>query len=250
MPECQLCGAPGGYPYCNADCEAADQVGIWDEMPEHDVNFTSSGLAPLRVVRAVKEMLPSAIAAVEAHMGETVPPLTITIAGPHGMAAARLLTIKDQHTTWRQLARYWKQSLFYDCKSAVGVTAVTRGDRVFIGLNGPKLRWAPREIWSTLIHELVHAVQAGRPGRRVEELARLDHALEVADLAAGHLWASEAVEAIEEAEAYAVERVLAPGSSEDPGFDRTAMFRRMVDAVSHWEAAERPVPELVWDEAA
>lgn len=26
MPEneCQLCGAPGGYPYCNADCEAAD----------------------------------------------------------------------------------------------------------------------------------------------------------------------------------------------------------------------------------
>lgn len=27
MPEneCQLCGAPGGYPYCNAACEAADQ---------------------------------------------------------------------------------------------------------------------------------------------------------------------------------------------------------------------------------
>lgn len=23
--ECQLCGAPGGYPYCNAACEAADQ---------------------------------------------------------------------------------------------------------------------------------------------------------------------------------------------------------------------------------
>lgn len=22
--ECQLCGAPGGYPYCNDDCEAAD----------------------------------------------------------------------------------------------------------------------------------------------------------------------------------------------------------------------------------
>lgn len=22
--ECQLCGAPGGYPYCNAACEAAD----------------------------------------------------------------------------------------------------------------------------------------------------------------------------------------------------------------------------------
>lgn len=22
--ECILCGAPGGYPYCNDDCEAAD----------------------------------------------------------------------------------------------------------------------------------------------------------------------------------------------------------------------------------
>lgn len=22
--ECILCGAPGGYPYCNAACEAAD----------------------------------------------------------------------------------------------------------------------------------------------------------------------------------------------------------------------------------
>jgi len=24
MNECILCGAPGGYPYCNAACEAAD----------------------------------------------------------------------------------------------------------------------------------------------------------------------------------------------------------------------------------
>ncbi len=23
--ECQLCGAPGGYPYCNWDCKEADQ---------------------------------------------------------------------------------------------------------------------------------------------------------------------------------------------------------------------------------
>jgi len=22
--ECQLCGAPGGWPYCNSSCEAAD----------------------------------------------------------------------------------------------------------------------------------------------------------------------------------------------------------------------------------
>lgn len=23
--ECKLCGAPGGYPYCNEACKAADQ---------------------------------------------------------------------------------------------------------------------------------------------------------------------------------------------------------------------------------
>lgn len=25
MTECILCGAPGGYPYCNEDCRLADQ---------------------------------------------------------------------------------------------------------------------------------------------------------------------------------------------------------------------------------
>lgn len=25
MNECILCGAPGGYPYCNEDCREADQ---------------------------------------------------------------------------------------------------------------------------------------------------------------------------------------------------------------------------------
>jgi len=30
--ECQLCGAPGGYPYCNADCRAAD-------LADHDCQW-------------------------------------------------------------------------------------------------------------------------------------------------------------------------------------------------------------------
>ena len=30
--ECLLCGAPGGYPYCNDDCRAADE----DEDPEEN----------------------------------------------------------------------------------------------------------------------------------------------------------------------------------------------------------------------
>lgn len=39
--ECQLCGAPGGYPYCNANCEAADN-------PEDDApTITAADFGPL-----------------------------------------------------------------------------------------------------------------------------------------------------------------------------------------------------------
>jgi hypothetical protein len=31
MNECILCGAPGGYPYCSAACEAADNPDPGDE---------------------------------------------------------------------------------------------------------------------------------------------------------------------------------------------------------------------------
>ncbi|MCZ4510439.1 hypothetical protein O3Q52_20045 [Streptomyces sp. ActVer] len=31
--ECQLCGAPGGYPYCNEACREADQDEAEGEVP-------------------------------------------------------------------------------------------------------------------------------------------------------------------------------------------------------------------------
>jgi hypothetical protein len=34
MNECILCGAPGGYPYCSAACEAAD-----NPDPDDDSNY-------------------------------------------------------------------------------------------------------------------------------------------------------------------------------------------------------------------
>lgn len=34
--ECYLCGAPGGYPYCNSGCYAADHPEEYDEeQPSH-----------------------------------------------------------------------------------------------------------------------------------------------------------------------------------------------------------------------
>ncbi|WP_264483173.1 hypothetical protein [Streptomyces pinistramenti] len=34
LPECILCGAPGGYPYCNAACKEADQDYLPDDYEE------------------------------------------------------------------------------------------------------------------------------------------------------------------------------------------------------------------------
>lgn len=38
VDECQLCGAPGGYPYCGPACKAADQ-------PDEDDDYTFTFLA-------------------------------------------------------------------------------------------------------------------------------------------------------------------------------------------------------------
>lgn len=214
-----------------------------------DVQYQPSGLAPLRVVREVKRLIPAAIEAVEAHMGETVPPLTIVIANPVGMAIARVLAAKDERSTWRQAFALWRDTV-QDCRSEIGVTTSTRTDRVLIGLYGAKLRWAPKEIWSTLVHELVHAVQNARPGRHAEMQANLDHNWGLVTLSASHCHVLDAVTAIEEAEAYAIERALNPHAEAEPAFDRAAVFTRLVSAVSHWEAAVKPAPEPAWGEAA
>ncbi|MBZ6207509.1 hypothetical protein KVH31_13475 [Streptomyces olivaceus] len=34
MRECRLCGAPGGYPYCNDGCRHADQCTGDDTCPD------------------------------------------------------------------------------------------------------------------------------------------------------------------------------------------------------------------------
>jgi hypothetical protein len=36
MNECLLCGAPGGYPYCNEACRQADNPDDEDSNPPYD----------------------------------------------------------------------------------------------------------------------------------------------------------------------------------------------------------------------
>lgn len=218
----------------------------------YDVRYEPSAFASLRVVRAVQRLLPAAIEAVETHTGETVPPLTITIAGRPGMAMARLLGARQGRTRVRVAAGFWWQEV-RGAAGAIGIASATRTDRVLIGLNGPALRRQPAEVWPTLVHELVHAVQANRAGRREELLAGLDHNLRIAAMPDGAADIADAIVAVEEAEAYAVQYALTGADGNDE-FDRTAMLHRLVDAASRWEAAvtaaESVAADETWAEAA
>ncbi|MCD9196056.1 hypothetical protein [Streptomyces albireticuli] len=201
-----------------------------------EIEFQPSGLASLRVARRVEALMPEAIAAVERHLGETVPPLTVVIAGRTGLATAQTLAAGWRTAGLGAAARYW-----WDCRQNapefLACTTVTRTDRIMIAFNSSQLRRRPEEIRATVVHEVVHAVQIGRPGRRGELQSELDHNLRIAEMPAGLRQVMEAVRAIEEAEAYRVEAALAPEAGEQSAFDRAAVLHRLLDAAARWDAA-------------
>ncbi|MGA4875860.1 hypothetical protein [Streptomyces lydicamycinicus] len=198
--------------------------------------FEPSGLAALSVIRRVAELIDPAVAAVEAHLGEQVPPLTITIAGRAGLATAQLRAAGWRRARPGAVTAYWWNT-YQEHRGAYAFTSVTRTDRVLIGLNSPMLAAQPGEMWPTLVHELTHAVQFARSGRRDELRAGLDNNLRIADAPAGLRHAMDAVTAIEEAEAYSVQYALT-GDSAAPEFDRAAVHRRLLAAADAWAARE------------
>lgn len=200
-----------------------------------DIDFQPSGLASLRVIRQVKAVLPKAVDAVESHLVAEVPPLTVVIAGRLGMTTAQILA-----AGWRAVAAGWRDTWRED-RDSIACTSVTHTDRILIALNSRALR-TPEEVWPTLVHELVHAVQMTRTGRREELRAILDHNLRITAMPDGLRHVMEAVTAIEEAEAYAIEAALTPDPEPQAPFDRTDVFHRLLSAVSHWEAAAERLP--------
>ncbi|MFD0384668.1 hypothetical protein ACFQ2B_27815 [Streptomyces stramineus] len=83
---------------------------------------------------------------------------------------------------------------------------------------------------------MVHAIQMARPGRRRDLQTVLDHQLKITQMPSAWCHAMDAVVAIEEAEAYAVEQALDPEAWPAP-FDRDAALRRLHAAASSWHAA-------------
>lgn len=200
------------------------------------IAFEPSGLAALSVIRRVAELIDPAVAAVEAHLGETVPPLTVTVAGRAGLATAQLRAAGWRCTRSGAVAAYWWNT-YQEHRGAYAFTSGTRTERVLIGLNSPMLASRPQEAWPTLLHELTRAVQFARPGRRAELRAGLDNILRIADAPVGLRHAMDAVTAIEEAEAYSVQYALTSDKAA-PEFDRAAVHRRLLAAADAWAARE------------
>jgi hypothetical protein len=203
-----------------------------------DIEFEPSGLASLQVIQRVVEQVEPAADAVEAYLGEAVPPLTVTVAGRAGLATAQLRAAGWRAARLRDAISYWRIARQQNF-GAVAVTSVTRTERMLIGLNSTALAPDLDEVWPTLIHEITHAVQMARPGRRAELRAGLDNNLRIADSPQCLREAMDAITAVEEAEAYTVQHALHPNGEQAP-FDRVAVHRRLLTAVNHWAVADQP----------
>ncbi|MEU1778129.1 hypothetical protein ABZ545_01425 [Streptomyces abikoensis] len=200
-----------------------------------DVVVERSGMAPLWVVREVEVMAPKAAAAVEGHFGVPLPPVTVVVAGRPGLATARLVAAGWRRGSLRARAAYWWRT-YREAAGALGLTAVTSSDRVLVGVSGPLHRERPEDLWRTLVHELAHAMQMDRPGRRAELQALTEHELRLRKLPAGLCWGMDAVVAVEEAEAYAVQHALDP-KAEPQVFDIAVTARRLEDSMRCWTSA-------------
>jgi hypothetical protein len=201
------------------------------------IEYQPSMLAPTWFVRQVRDLIPAGIDAVEGSLGERVPDLIVTIGGPAHFATTRLLTSGWRKARFDHAAKFWAYCRNL-ARCADGMTAPTRSDKVLIGLSSG-LAGFPAEVWPTIVHELVHTVQHTRPGRRDDWQTVLDNDLRISALPDGMRHAVDAITAIEEAEAYAVQHALAPVPEASSDWDPAAVHVRLQSAVQHWAATHQ-----------
>lgn len=202
----------------------------------HDITYQPSAFTPVRLVRHVKDLAPKAVAAVQQHTGTAVPPLTIAIGGRTALATTQLAATGHRSATLRNAARYWRH-LRQDATGMAGVTYIARHGRIYIGISTPIHKHADTsELWATLTHEITHAIQLTRPGRRAARLADLDHDLRITEQPEGLRDITDALIAIDEAEAYTVQHMLT-GQTDQHDYDRSTALGLVRDAIGYWETA-------------
>ncbi|MFF7023026.1 hypothetical protein ACFY97_18735 [Streptomyces klenkii] len=207
-----------------------------------DVVVEASPLVSQATVRRVKRDLPKAISAVEAYLAVRVPAVTVVVAGRTGLATWSLRALGGRGDA-RARRQYWREE-FAEAATVYGYTTVMTSGRALIGLYARPRRKQPETVFPTLVHELVHAVQLDRPGRRDERRQMQDRRLGLVEHPMGLVMAMSALQTLDEGEAYAVQHALCPesavgdefgGGSFDPG----PVVSCLGEAVKNWAATAR-----------
>lgn len=116
---------------------------------------------PFFLRRQADKLLPAAVDAVQSHMRETVPATTVRFVHASGFASA-VIEATGGRPSLLNTARNWNHQRTV-AREATGMTLPTHQGPVLVLLHTPAVR-DREQLWPTLVHELVHAVQMGRPG--------------------------------------------------------------------------------------
>ncbi|MEU8511613.1 hypothetical protein AB0C76_08510 [Kitasatospora sp. NPDC048722] len=160
---------------------------------------------PYFLRRRTARLLPEAARLVTAHMRETMPPTLVRLAHPSQFGPLVVEATGGNPTRWRALRE--NQHLRRTAHIATGLTVPTHDGQTLVLLHTAALR-DDDQLFPTLIHELVHAVQMGRP-TAADTLARNRHHLGLEHRS--RRWLADHDDAIarDEDEAYRIEHLLA-----------------------------------------
>ncbi|GGQ66205.1 hypothetical protein [Kitasatospora griseola] len=163
---------------------------------------------PYFLRRKVARLLPDAARTVQRHMGEAMPPTTVRLAHPSEFGPAVLAAADASAGLWRTtLVNTLHRRA---AREAQGMTVPTHDGGALVLLHIAAVR-DPDQLHTVLVHELVHAVQMGRPSIAANALARTRHALGIEHRDRRWLADHDASVDRDEDEAYRIERLLSCG---------------------------------------
>jgi hypothetical protein len=160
---------------------------------------------PYFLQRQLARILPDTVAALEGHLRERVPPTTVRLVKAGGFGDG-LLEAVGGHPTADETARAWKYQR-RTARDKAGMTLPTHRGRVLVMLHTPVVR-DEQQLQLTLTHELVHAVQFGRPGIADRVLTAHRHDLGLGEQSARWLADYDRLVTAHEAEACRLEDLL------------------------------------------
>ncbi|WP_371481972.1 hypothetical protein [Kitasatospora sp. NBC_00315] len=170
------------------------------------MTVTLEPTGPRLLRRTVDRFLPEAARLVRDHMREPMPDTLVRLAHPGDFGPAVARATGGRPSWWRTVME--NESQRRDAHIATGMTVPTADGRVLVLLHIAAMR-QDGQLFPTLVHELVHAVQMSRPRTAADALARNRHHLGIERQSRRWLADHSASIGRDEEEAYRIEHLLA-----------------------------------------